>query len=53
MEGRVDYHVMDDAAIADEEEEMLDEDEIRERNAHMLRELQEKIEREEGPDALK
>lgn len=33
---------------AADEEEMLDEDEIRERNAHILRELQEKIEKEEG-----
>ena len=31
----------------EDDEEMLDEDEKRERNAHMLRELQEKIEREE------
>ena len=53
MEGRLDYHVMDDGNNQNDEgdEEMLDEDEKRERNAHMLRELQEKIEREEQHDS--
>lgn len=37
MEGRVDYHVMDDGGVQDEdEEEMLDEDELRARNANIL-----------------
>jgi predicted ribosome quality control (RQC) complex YloA/Tae2 family protein len=40
-EGRVDYHIMDD--IKQEEEEMLDEEEIRERNANILQELYDKI----------
>jgi len=35
----------------EDEEEMLDEDEIKERKANMLKELIEKIEREEGGSA--
>ena len=50
MDGHVDYHVMDDAAAdGGEDEEMLDEEEIKYRNANMLKELYEKIEKEEGP----
>ena len=38
-----DYHVMDDN-LNDDEEEMLDDEEIKKRNDHMLKDLQEKIE---------
>ena len=49
--GRIDYHVMDDGGAQGidnpDDEEMLDEDEIKARNANMLQELYEKIQREE------
>jgi hypothetical protein len=50
-EGRLDYHVMDDGVAGqnnEDDEEMLDDDEIRERNQNMLKELYDKIERDEG-----
>ena len=47
-EGRVDYHVMDDGGLNPDDEEMLDEDEIKARNANMLQELYDKIQQEEG-----
>ncbi len=52
-DGHVDYHVMDINPVGndDDEDEMLDEDEIKERKANMLKELIEKIEREEGGSA--
>jgi hypothetical protein len=45
QEGRLDYHVMDDGGDPDDEE-MLDEDEKRARDANMLKELYEKLENE-------
>ena len=38
--------------VDDEEDEMLDEDEIRERNADMLKELKQKIMDEEDEEEL-
>ena len=50
-DGRVDYHVMDDGQqMSEGDEEMLDEDEIKARNANMLKELYDKIQQEEGDD---
>ncbi len=34
-----DYHIMEDNIGNEDDEEMLDDDEIRERNLHMLKEL--------------
>jgi hypothetical protein len=48
LDGRIDYHVMDEAGIQEDDEEMLDEDDIRARNANILQELQDKILLEEG-----
>ena len=50
-QGRLDYHVMDDGGALGvenpDDEEMLDEDEIKAKNANMLQELYDKIQKEE------
>eukprot|EP00347_Sterkiella_histriomuscorum_P001131 403373207 len=48
MKGNNDYHVMDDNIQGnDDDDEMLDEDEIRDRNLYMLKELQDKFNEED------